>query len=249
MRLAVIAPTAYFGLTEEYSDDCILVLAHWLLKDNTYKEKVANLDVSCKILDNGAAERHLISDIDTLLTYADEIGATEIVLPDIFMESWASWSYVLRTYDEVVNAGFKPMVVLQGKTKKELEKYWVELYNNGYRDAAIGLGNRVFLQAVKGKQPRNKFLYSMMNKHDFVFEYDIHYLGYSTLYDWIYAPTIVRSTDSGVFIKAASLGFKKVPFKQVKGYFLEPDMEFDRVIYNDAERMIVEMKDRIIRRV
>lgn len=248
MRLAVIAPTAYFGLTREYSDDCVLVLAHWLLKDEEYKEKVADLNVSCKILDNGAAEKHLVDDIDTLLTLADEIGADEVVLPDVFMNNGASWSYVLRTYDRVVDAGFRPMVVLQGRTKEELEKYWVDLYNNGYRDVTIGLGNEVFLQAVKSKQPRNKFLYSMMSKYDFVFEYDIHYLGYSTLYDWIYTPTIVRSTDSGIFIKVASFGFKEIPFRHVKGYYLEPGMEFNKIVYDRAEQMIVKMKDRIMRR-
>lgn len=249
MKLAVIAPTNYFDLTKEYSDDCVLVLAHWLLKDKEYKEKVANLDVSCKILDNGAAEKQLVDDIDTLLTLADEINADEIVLPDVFMDSGASWSYVLRTYDKVIDAGFEPVIVLQGKTKRELEEYWVELYDNGYVGATIGLGNEVFLQAVKGRQPRNKFLYSMMSKYDFVFEYDIHYLGYSTLYDWIYAPTIVRSTDSGIFIKAASLGFMDIPFEHIKGHHLEPDMGFNKIVYDVAERMIIRMKDRIRRRV
>jgi len=248
VRLAIIAPKAYFPLTKNYSDDYGLFLAHWVRDNNEFAEMVENLNFSIKILDNGAAEGQLIYDVDMLMTLADKIGADEIIIPDVFRNFSRSWANVVRYYDVIRDAGFRPFVVLQGATINELEKFWVNIYESGYKDAVIGLGNEVFLQADRSsKQPRNKFVWYMLSKHPWIVDYDIHYLGYSTIWDWLYAPRFIRGSDSGIFLKAAKLRMLEIPDKHISGYHLEVDEPFNNDVYSRAKYLIEKTKMRIDR--
>jgi hypothetical protein len=123
MKLATILPTKFLSYTKE--DDYHMALAHLVGKDAEYTEfyKKVAADGAYVILDNGVIEGDQ-QDIATICERAKSIGASEIILPDVFKNmgetldaSFEALQFVRKFYPEL-----KIMAVPQGLTVAE----WVE---------------------------------------------------------------------------------------------------------------------------
>lgn len=126
MKAAAIVPQAYLPLT--WDNDYHLALAHMIdaphFEEYTFfYRRVGQRADKFLILDNGLIEgnpRPLVE----LLEKADRIGADELVLPDVFRDSKATYKAVyesLRTMD-MLHTEVRTMAVAQGNTLEE----WVE---------------------------------------------------------------------------------------------------------------------------
>lgn len=120
MKLATILPTKYLHLIKDRPYH--MALAHLIGKDKEYTDFYK--DMSTKghyvILDNGVIEGDQ-QDIETICNKAMLIGASEIILPDVFLdcESTISSTYNALEYVKTNYPTLKVMAVPQGRTMDE----------------------------------------------------------------------------------------------------------------------------------
>lgn len=122
MRVATIVPISQLDLIEE--QDYHLCLAHLAPKSKSYREfytRQSQKPGSYVILDNGAAEG-ASQPIEFLVEAALQIGAHELVLPDVLFDAAATLrsSYTALSYISSQNMDtLNTMVVPQGRTLQE----------------------------------------------------------------------------------------------------------------------------------
>lgn len=117
MQLALIAPVKL--LEEVPNTNYHLVLAHLLHQSQEYKTFYQTVE-GFKILDNGAAEGSVVSP-DLLIEAAYDIGADEVVVPDVMGDFRATQQNAIA-FEELAanNNKFKFVGVVQGKNAAEL---------------------------------------------------------------------------------------------------------------------------------
>lgn len=123
MEVATIVPTHYLYLTSD--DTYFMALAHLVGVDKQYTEffkKQAKLG-KYVILDNGVIEGSQCT-IESIVDKAQTIGASEIILPDVFkdMKETLKLSYEALNYCMQQDVPFKLMAVPQGNTVEEWMK-------------------------------------------------------------------------------------------------------------------------------
>lgn len=118
MKLATILPTPYLTLAKE--DDMHMALAHLVGKDAEYTQFFKDRASEGKfvILDNGVVETGRPVPIEVLVEKAKLIGASEIIIPDFFMEGEATIESAIENIPYVREHApkLKIMVVPQGDT-------------------------------------------------------------------------------------------------------------------------------------
>jgi hypothetical protein len=120
MKMATIVPTAYLDLTEH--GDYFMALAHLVGKDKVYTEffkKQADRGAFV-LLDNGVIEGDQQT-IEAICKKAILINATEIILPDVFLDGDATLESSMKALDFVKRyyPNLKTMAVPQGRNMEE----------------------------------------------------------------------------------------------------------------------------------
>lgn len=129
-----------------------------------------------KILDNGVAEG-VQTPIEDLFTYAIELGAHEIVVPDMLGDCDTTIDLALD-FKKHLRPGFQYMGVAQGKSLAEVLRCATALDKMGYMST---LGIPRVLNRVIHKTFRQSFLESVLPRETFDFV-DYHCLGTS---EWV----------------------------------------------------------------
>lgn len=121
MKLATILPTHYLQLAKD--DEMHMALAHLIGKDeeytNFFKERAS--EGKYVILDNGVVETGKPVSIEELVAKAKMIGASELIIPDHFMNGEATMESAIENVPYVRKHAptLKIMVVPQGETIEE----------------------------------------------------------------------------------------------------------------------------------
>lgn len=127
MKLINIFPLG--NLAEHYGQDMHMFLTH-LVEKYPFYAKLAREIPGYKILDNSLIELGGAVDLQRVLKAADQIGADEIILPDVFQKGPETVDAVNVAISELrenyVNQKwpYKLMAVAQGRDEKE----WYECY-------------------------------------------------------------------------------------------------------------------------
>lgn len=125
MKLATILPTPYLALAEE--DDMHMALAHLVGKDPEYTEffKARAAEGKFVILDNGVVETGVPVPIEVLVSKAKLIGASEIIIPDFFLNGEATMNSAIECIPYVRSNApeLKIMVVPQGDSIEDWMYY------------------------------------------------------------------------------------------------------------------------------
>lgn len=121
MKLATILPTHYLSLAKD--DEMHMALAHLIGKDEVYTQFFKDRAAEGKhvILDNGVVETGVPVSIEELVSKALMIGASELILPDHFMQGEATIQSAIECipYVRKTAPDMKIMVVPQGETVEE----------------------------------------------------------------------------------------------------------------------------------
>ncbi len=138
MKIAHIIPTKFLGSMLS-RHDYFLALAHLITEDSEYADwhAAASKKGHYVMLDNGVEEGEKI-DILTLLEAAERIGASELVLPDVFRDgdaTIASTSLALEDakIQEAASKGLKLAAVVHGKDRTS----WLNCFDIFNSDARI----------------------------------------------------------------------------------------------------------------
>jgi hypothetical protein len=167
VKVALISP---FSLMREIPNTGYhLVLAH-LLQDPEYRAFYQTAE-GYKILDNGAAEGSLVSNRE-LIKLAKEIGANEIIVPDVmgnFTET-VSLMHDFAGYAEE-HPEFSYTAVLQGVNTRELILAYETTRDVGY------VSNIALPRYMQHIDPHERILWAKVIRERFVSNIDIHCLG------------------------------------------------------------------------
>lgn len=123
MKVAHIVPKSYGLIDKDYT----LLLAHLIDADTTYKQ-VCTAKNGYKILDNSVIELGEAVDIHHLNSIARDIGAHELILPDVFKnkeKTIESVDNAIKTLKEIYKdceIPYKLMAVPQGNTMQEFKE-------------------------------------------------------------------------------------------------------------------------------
>jgi hypothetical protein len=235
MEVATIVPVPYLNLVENYTYH--LALTHILKQSKKYSDfyKKQSEKGAYVIVDNGAAEG-ACEPIETILEYAENIDANEIVLPDHIYDqqstlhaSHEALNYVLK---HIPSSGCKKiMVVPQGKNFKE----WCDCASIMASWGVDVIGISKFCTPKYGKKSRLKLTEFLHNQ--VIPEYPhikIHLLGcwdFPLEITEIVQTYKVRGTDSAIAYVYASNGKALLPA------FERPKLEVDFLngrVPNDA---------------
>jgi len=174
LKLALIAPISYLSWVKQ--SDIGFVLAH-LCFERVYKKFYANLELY-KILDNAAYETGKPLSPEALFRIAREIGADEIILPDVLLNKQATIELVTEAISKLPKQ-HTWQVVPQGQDDLEFIECLLELQDNPDIDI-IGLpiwldrtfldGRRTVYDALK-KHKRKPFRLLGLDRYIEIFYY------------------------------------------------------------------------------
>lgn len=174
MKVATILPTKYLHLIKD--DDYHMCLAHLIGKDKEYTEFYKTMCADPDkyvIMDNGLIEGDP-RPIEELVEKALMIGATEIILPDVFKDTEATLEAACYAMEYLEAYGrdlpFKVMAVPQGSTIEE----WLYCAEQMIEWDIDCLGIPKVLVAINGRDGRLDALQRLGNK---LRGLDIHLLG------------------------------------------------------------------------
>lgn len=179
MKIATILPQPYICLTQD--DDYFMALAHLINKPgmelytNFFKQK--SLDPkNYIIMDNGLIEG-APQPIEAMLYLSKEIGADELILPDVFTNQKETMLAVQDACEHLVLHGYgnlKLMAVPQGKTLEE----WVECAAAFVNEPMINcLGIPKVLVNILGRDGRFMAIAELMEKVGSLHGKELHLLG------------------------------------------------------------------------
>lgn len=173
MRAALIPPKGYYWTATQYSD-YHLALAQILDEEYrlTYSTTTFNYDFI--IIDNGAAEGNAVDD-ETLLYRAAQIGANEIVLPDVMKDMKGTIDRVTQFLHANAFIDENLMGVVQGTTMTEVEAC-IAFYVTNHRINTLGIP-RHLITTLGDEHARTHILQHIQDKY---FEMPVHLLGTNT---------------------------------------------------------------------
>ena len=235
MKVALICPPHLlekYGTTTKYH----LVLPHLFRSQkylNFYQTRSEVDDFI--ILDNGAAESALYGH-KHLFTMADQVGATEIVVPDTLgdaNETLAQAQYFAR----FARPDYQYMFVLQGKTAEEVFFALKALDNGNMFSYITTIGIPRHLDSID-KMFRTS-LAEFMIMENFNHRYDIHFLGASPwmrefvmLAETVYRQDGFRGIDTSLPIY---MGLEGRSIRLPDAYIKRPDDFFNRADDNTMQ--------------
>lgn len=119
MKIATILPTAHLDLA--INDVFHMCLAHLVRDDLTYRDwfRARSLGGDFVLMDNGVVERGTPLPMDEILKLADEVRATEIVLPDRICDSVTTLRLAETALKAAAGHGARLMAVPQGTSLNE----------------------------------------------------------------------------------------------------------------------------------
>jgi len=176
MRLATIVPTKY--LDRAASGNYFMALAHLVGKDEVYTEffkSKAMEDNAYVILDNGVIEGDQRG-IEEIVRKANLIGASEIILPDVFLNSSATLDSTAAAleYVKFYAPELRVMGVPQGTTLQE----WIECAEMMLTMDIDTIGIPKVLTSFAGRDARLTAITMLGNTCTRLLKYtDIHLLG------------------------------------------------------------------------
>lgn len=140
MKLINIYPLG--NLNMHYTQNMHMFLTHLVEKYSFYAKFASEIE-GYKILDNSLIELGGAVDLKRVLEAAKQIGADEIILPDVFQkgpETLEAVEEALKEIKEIYPKGcpFKLMAVAHGRDEDEWYECYHELLNNPYVDV-IGI--------------------------------------------------------------------------------------------------------------
>lgn len=173
MKVATILPTAYLYLIEDRNYH--MALAHLIGVDKEYTQFYKNqssLSEKYVILDNGVIETKKPMPIEQLCERAQLISAHEIVLPDVYCDSFSTLQLVERAihYVQTQQLDIRLMAVAQGDTLED----WFNCAKELLKMPIDTLGIPKVLTHIAGRDAR---LYALMQLKDSLSNVDVHLLG------------------------------------------------------------------------
>jgi hypothetical protein len=181
MKVATILPQTYLNVIED--DDYLMALAHLIDKPGMeqyteFFKRKAKQENTFIIMDNGLIEGDP-RPISELLNKAIDIGADELILPDVFRNSKATLyaveeatMYLAAHYTEFGEMGF--MAVPQGETLEQWLSCAVLLLEN---PAVSCLGVPKVLVDIVGRDGRYIAIKQLMDRVGDLGGRDLHLLG------------------------------------------------------------------------
>ena len=133
MKLINIFPIGNLGL--HYTQSMHMFLTH-LVEKYPFYAKFAKEVAGYKILDNSLIELGGAVDLQRVLSAAEQIGADEIILPDVFQDGPATIKAVNDALSDLIDRypnrswPYKLMAVAQGKNEEEWVSCYKQLLNN-----------------------------------------------------------------------------------------------------------------------
>lgn len=178
LKMATILPQPYLHMTQEA--EVHMALAHLVGAEGMeqYTNFYKDLRYGLKILDNGVIENAQV-DIETLVQKADMIGASEIILPDVYKDSKATFRRVEKDIHWLKehNIEKRVMVVPQGASLDDWLKCALALLNNfGTEIDVIGIPKHLIVTA-NDRDARLKAIAQLADLCPTMDSYQIHLLG------------------------------------------------------------------------
>lgn len=231
----VISPLNHLDLMEQ--GDGIFVLAHLYLQNENYRSfiKEKKREGWFTILDNGAAEKNLVS-ISDLIAVCKDLMPDEVIAPDILFDADKTlenlYFFINRMKQENLINKINLFAVPQGSSHCE----WLYCYNKMKEQTKVhtlGLskisipkcfGDNLQFSEDQGIKESRQICIKFLEEHD-LFTKPVHCLGMGdpTEYE-AYDNPFIRSTDSCYSVLSAINGieFGKSKFKRIvtpKDYF------------------------------
>jgi len=178
-----------------------LVIAPFLEQNEDYAQFYTETD-GYIIVDNGAYEMGKSCDFGIVIDQAKEIGASEIVLPDVIMDREKSLELIDEAYHLLSSnemKDFKFMCALQGKDINDVFKYYFDVIHLIAIDVIafpVWMDRKWGIRAALTKYLRPEI-------YD---EYEIHMLGLTRPDQVLTCDPKVRSADSSLAWRLASRG-------------------------------------------
>ena len=206
MKCAIIAPIPLLNTYADLGDKYHLVLGHLIKSEPKYKEFYLEsaLRGDFIILDNSAHEFGVGSDIDDLITMANDIDASEIVLPDRLFFGDDTLYYAQQAYPKVRQQlpNISIMGVPQGRTSEEYFECLRGLSNLGVDTIGISKDYEAWPGGIRGILNFVTTFYPHL---------DVHLLGWGRDLEALYRigklyGNKVRGTDSAKPLQYAACG-------------------------------------------
>lgn len=171
MKYAPIVPPSGFGTLARYRLGYHFALGQELVRDPVYRAnyKLLASNGVFIIVDNGAAE-HDVPPFGEVVAVADEIGADEIIMPDVLRDKEATLDVFVEHLDAV--PARKRMIVPQGKDWQEWETCLHAMIDICSRFSSIGLPKH--LESLPGGRAT---ALRIIKQHRLYNWYHIHMLG------------------------------------------------------------------------
>lgn len=206
MKIAVVTPPSGFLSIDETGLGYHMALGQYLLTDEVYREYYRSLGMRGHfiIVDNGAAENNT-PPFDDVVSVANYIGASEIVLPDVINDAEATLALLFDSRALKLVPPHKRFIVPQGKTLSE----WFMCFNEltigiGVRSVAnhsyACIGISKYYPAVNGRAEVLRALFSVLPSWEQPFS--VHMLGiagtpYREILNLVRTAPWVRGIDTG----------------------------------------------------
>jgi hypothetical protein len=172
MKAATILPTRYLHIIKDR--DYHMALAHLIGKDKEYTDfYTERAKDGFVMLDNGVIETGTPMPIATLVRKAGEIGANEIILPDVFKKSDETLEAIYDAMDYV--QGHAPWLNVMAVPQGDAWEEWCNCAQAIIAEFPVHtIGIPKVLTQIGGRDAR---LNAIRQFHENLTEVDIHLLG------------------------------------------------------------------------